>query len=231
VLGNETPLSIAIRRFFAAHPEAAREWFGESRLPTLLQYDPVSRYFELHEGTLVVSGDSGVPLIRYHIADKGGLSSYQQMRDFLRDWKVESLADYGVDEQDLVRELPFVHVFGRADFTISYYGANIYPENVTVGLEQPGLTAWLTGKFVLEAPETAAGDKVLRLIVELAPGVAGDAGKAQGVGDSVKRELLRLNSEFANYTPAEKQSPRVLLRPFEDPEYFPAGVKHRYTRR
>jgi phenylacetate-CoA ligase len=43
VLGNETPLSIYIRRFLAAHPEAARELFGESRLPTLVQYDPLAR--------------------------------------------------------------------------------------------------------------------------------------------------------------------------------------------
>ena len=40
VLANETPLSISVRRFFGAHPEAARTVFGESRLPTLVQYDP-----------------------------------------------------------------------------------------------------------------------------------------------------------------------------------------------
>ena len=32
-----------------------------------------------------------------------------------------------------------VYLFGRADFTVSYFGANIYPENVSVGLEQPSL--------------------------------------------------------------------------------------------
>lgn len=73
VLGNETPFSIAIRRWLAQHPDAARALFGESRLPTLVQYDPASRYFEEHDNTLVVSGENSVPLIRYHIADKGGL--------------------------------------------------------------------------------------------------------------------------------------------------------------
>ncbi|MGB8898640.1 MAG: hypothetical protein WCC90_05040 [Methylocella sp.] len=76
VLGNETPVSIAIRRFFAAHPEATRAAFGVSRLPTLVQYGPLSRFFETDQGTLVVSGDSGVPLIRYHIADQGGIYNY-----------------------------------------------------------------------------------------------------------------------------------------------------------
>src|SRR6185436_9255328 len=46
VLGNETPLSICIRRFLAGNPAAARALFGESRLPTLAQYDPLSRFFE-----------------------------------------------------------------------------------------------------------------------------------------------------------------------------------------
>jgi phenylacetate-CoA ligase len=42
---------------------------------------------------------------------------------------------------------------------------------------------------------------------------------------------LRLNSEFAHYVPSEYQVPQVELAPMGDPEYFPIGVKHRYTRR
>lgn len=231
VLGNETPLSIAIRRFCADHPQATRELFGESRLPTLVQYDPMSRFFELHEDTLVVSADSGVPLLRYHIADRGGLVSYARMREFLKDWGVDDLTGYGLDPARPVRPLPFVYLFGRADFTISYYGANLYLENVAVGLERPGIVDWVTGKFVLEAPENVAGDRELRLTVELMPGVVVDDDKARLIADSVRDELLRLNSEFANYVPKERQTPLVVLRPFEDPEYFPADVKHRYIRR
>ncbi|MDD2769895.1 MAG: phenylacetate--CoA ligase family protein [Methylococcus sp.] len=231
VLGNETPLSIAIRRFFAQQPEAARQLFGESRLPTLVQYDPLSRYFELHEGTLVVSGDNGVPLLRYHIADRGGLVTFAEMREFLRDWGVRDLSEYGLDPDWGSRPLPFVYLFGRADFTVSYYGANIYPENVSVGLVRPGIADWVTGKFVLEAPEGIDGDRELRLTVELLPGVVADAAKAASIAESVRAELLRLNSEFAHYTPPERQTPAVMLRPFADPDYFPAGVKHRYTRR
>ncbi|QXP84055.1 phenylacetate--CoA ligase family protein [Methylococcus sp. Mc7] len=231
VLGNETPLSIAIRRFFAAHPEAARELFGESRLPTLVQYDPLSRYFELHDGTLVVTGDNGVPLIRYHIADRGGLVGYAEMREFLRDWDARDLSEYGFDPVWGERPLPFLFLFGRADFTVSYYGANIYPENVTVGLERPGIVDWVSGKFVLETPEDAAGDRELLLTVELLPGVEADEAKAARIAESVRTELLRLNSEFAHYTPEARQTPHVVLRPFAAPEYFPAGVKHRYTRR
>jgi phenylacetate-CoA ligase len=230
VLGNETPLSIAIRRWLADHPEAARSLFGESRLPTLVQYDPASRFFEMHEGTLVVSGENSVPLVRYHIADKGGVLSYDEMWNFLRDQGVQSLAGLGLNKDFHPRTLPFVYVFGRADFTISYYGANIYPENVTVGLEQPDIMVWATGKFVLETRENENGDTDLHIAVELLPGIESEATMVPVIAESIRAQLLRLNSEFAHYTPAERQLPRITLRAFGDPEYFPAGVKHRYTR-
>jgi phenylacetate-CoA ligase len=107
VLGNETPLSIAIRRWFSVHPKAARSLFGESRLPTLVQYDPASRFFELHDDTLVVSGENSVPLLRYHIADKGGLVSFEDMWAFLNNHGVHSLAELGLDNSSQTRSLPF----------------------------------------------------------------------------------------------------------------------------
>ncbi len=231
VLGNETPLSIAIRRQLSRHPDAARALFGESRLPTLVQYDPNSRFFEVHENTLVVSGENSVPLLRYHIADKGGLIGYAGMWRFLAEQlDIHSCADLGLHSDFQARPLPFVYVFGRADFTISYYGANIYPENITVGLEQPGIMDWVTGKFVLEAPEDQGGDKMLHIAVELLPGLVATPDMAPAIAASIRAQLLRLNSEFAHYTPTEKQMPRISLHPFADSEYFPAGVKHRYTR-
>jgi phenylacetate-CoA ligase len=231
VLGNETPFSIAIRRWLANHPDAARQLFGESRLPTLVQYDPASRFFETHEGTLVVSAENSVPLMRYHIADKGGLITYDEMWVFLKGHGIDCLTQLGLKNDYQPRNLPFVYVFGRADFTVSFYGANIYPENVTVGLEQPEIMAWLTGKFVLETQETEGGDKCLHIAVELLPGIEYDESIVPAIAESVRTHLLRLNSEFANYTHHERQMPKITLIPFADPEYFTPCVKHRYTRK
>ncbi|WP_242547678.1 phenylacetate--CoA ligase family protein [Amycolatopsis sp. MtRt-6] len=220
VLGTETPLSAGIRRFFAGRPELAREVFGDARLPTLVQYDPASRYFEVHEGTLVLTADGGIPLIRYHIADDGGLLPHAELLDFC--------ARHGFTPDTRGPDLPFVYVFGRSLFTVSFFGANVYPENVTVGLEQPGISDTVTGKFVIESVEDADRDRRLRVTVETAPGATADAGR---IADAVRAELVRLNSEFAHYVPPERQLPDVVLRPAGDPEYFPVGVKHRYTRR
>jgi phenylacetate-CoA ligase len=231
VLGNETPLSICIRRFLADCPEAARTLFGESRLPTLVQYDSLQRFFEVENRTLLFSGDNGIPLVRYHIADTGGIIPYEEMLKFLANWGFDPIA--ALQQQGIrgIRSLPFVYVFGRSDFTVSYFGANIYPENVTVGLEQPQIREWVTGKFVLQVKEDADKNRFLSVLVELAPGVEGSEEKREAIAASILLQLLRLNSEFANYVPKEYQMPQVSLAPTGDPEYFPVGVKHRYTRR
>ncbi|QLY29144.1 phenylacetate--CoA ligase family protein [Nocardia huaxiensis] len=222
VLGNETPLSIEIRRLLAARPAVARELFGESRLPTLVQYDPYHRFFEETDGTLVVSADGGIPLVRYHIADEGGLIPHHRMLDFL--------ASHDLRPTVSGPEQPFVYVFGRSHFTVSFYGANIYPENITVGLEQPGICDHITGKFVVEVTTDSDQDRNLQVSVELAPGTSPVTGLATRIADSIRTELRRLNSEFTHYVPDRRQHPHVLLHPHGDPDYFPPGVKHRYTR-
>jgi phenylacetate-CoA ligase len=228
VLGTETPLSVSIRRFLARTPRALHDLSGESRLPTLVQYDPTARYFQTYEGTLVFTADGATPLIRYHIADEGGLVGFEDMLAFCRDRGHDPLAEIG-DERGAPR-LPFVYVFGRSLFTVSYFGANVYPENVTVALERAEISDWVTGKFVLSVAEDADRDRTLQVIVELAPGEVDSAPRRSAVAEAVRSELIRLNSEFAHYVPAASQTPAVLLRPAGDPEFFPPGVKHCYTR-
>jgi len=232
VLGNETPISIAVRRFLARDPEAARAVFGQARLPTLVQFDPFERFFEEHEGTLVFSGEGGIPLVRYHIADEGGVLPYAALMAQLRGLGFDAEAEARRGGARGIRPLPFVYVFGRSHFAVSYYGANVFPDTVIIGLEQPAIRELVTGKFVLEVRESDDRDRELWIAVELsargaeaAPGPVGDA-----VAESILATLLRLNSEFANYVPAARQRPRITLWPTGHPEYFPIGVKHRYSR-
>jgi phenylacetate-CoA ligase len=231
VLGNETPLSIAIRRFLASRPDDARALFGEARLPTLVQYDPFARYFEEHEGTLVFTGDNGVPLVRYRICDEGGVVPYDAMLARLGAMGFDAVAaarEAGVTD---LREQPFAFVFGRSHFAISYFGANVFPEMVAVGLEQAEIVDHVTGKFVMQVASDADQNARLDVAVELAPGRSGDEALAERVARSIHAHLVRLDPEFAVYVPKERQVPRVSLHACGDPQWFPVGVKHRYSRR
>ena len=230
VLGNETPLSICIRRLFAQNPDATREFFGESRLPTLIQYDPVSRYFEVENGTLLFSGDNGIPLLRYHIADTGGIITYDEMLQYLTSKNFDPIAELAAANNRGVYPLPFVYVFGRSNFILSYYGANIYPENIQVGIEQPEVRNLVTGKFVMEIKQDRDQNSILTIAVELAPEITEREEIKNTIAASITTQLLRLNSEYANYVSPEYQTPQINLYRFGNPEYFPIGVKHRYTR-
>ncbi len=106
----------------------------------------------------------------------------------------------------------------------------LYPENIAIGLEQPEVNALVTGKFVLEVTEDAERDRHLTVTVELAPGLRGSDETSQAIGRSILAQLRRLNSEFAGHVPPAKQPPVVRLRETGDPDYFPPGAKHRYTR-
>jgi phenylacetate-CoA ligase len=227
VLANETPLSVTIRRFMAEHPGAARELFGEPRLPTLCQYDPCHRFFEQDEGELLFTGDGGAPLVRYRILDRGGIVGYDAMLAFCRDHGTDPLASSG---RLRTRAQPFVFVFGRTGFAVSYYGANVYPENVAPGLEAPSVAPHVTGKFVLELAHGTDENVALRLNVELLPARAADAELANAIARAVRDEIERQNSEYRSYVPEARRTPEVVLLPNGHPEYFPKGVKHRYTR-
>jgi phenylacetate-CoA ligase len=228
VLGNETPLSIAIRRFLAARTADARALFGEARLPTLVQYDPATRFFEVTpEGTLLFSGDGGVPLVRYHISDRGGLLGFADMLDFLSARGFDPIEEVRREGGVPPRPLPFAWVFGRSHFAVSFYGANVFPEMVSLGLEQPGVREWSTGKFVMRVLEEPAR---FALAVELKAGEQASEARSRTAADAVRAQLVRLSSEFAGYVPAERQLPQVTLHANGDPEWFPVGVKHRYSR-
>ncbi|MFI5960242.1 phenylacetate--CoA ligase family protein [Cryptosporangium sp. NPDC051539] len=209
VLGNETPLSVRVRRRI----DDPATVFGDARLPTLVQYDPAHRYFESEGGALVFTADGAVPLVRYDIGDDGGVLPYAD------------LAPEGAEPEEAGPEQPFVYVFGRTLFAVSLYGANVFPENVAEALEAPDLVGWTTGRFVMRVPENGRFD----VTVELAPGHQGEGREAR-VADAIRSHLVAVNSEFAHYVPEDRQHPEVRFRPVGDPDNFPVGVKHRYSR-
>jgi phenylacetate-CoA ligase len=235
VLGNETPLSVAIRRFLSERPEAARELFGEERLPTLCQYDPTARYFEAVEGdagrTLAFSGDNGAPLLRYHIADHGGIVRFEQMRAHLVKYRFDPEMAVAQAGLAAARRLPFVYVFGRANFTVSFFGANIFPETVSLALERPDLSGWTTGKFVMEVKEGLAERPRFTVAIELAEGAKAEPARIDRAEMAILETLLAQNSEYANYVSASDRRPVVTLWSKDDAAYFPVGVKHRYSRK
>jgi phenylacetate-CoA ligase len=220
VLGCETPLSVAVRRFVAARPELARELFGAGRLPTLVQYDPVDRYFEVDGEDLLFTAAGGIPLVRYRIGDQGGVLGFAET--------MERLVSAGF-EPPSGRPLPFAFVFGRSHHAVSFYGANVFAETVSLGLEQPAVRESVTGKFVMSVRSDADERSELHVDVELARGAAATDELAARVARSIRDAIVRQSGEYGAYVPPERQLPAVTLWGHSHPERFPPGVKHRWV--
>ena len=221
VLACETPLSARIRKWISSYPQLCLELFGKNRMPSLMQYDPNVRYMEIdkNEGTLAfttipctfasqckMSDTITAPLIRYSIGDAGGLLSFENMMQFIKTKSSALSISFDPIAETLntthdrgCRPSPFVFVFGRAFWSVSLYGANVWVDQVMVGLERPHINQQVTGKFVLATTNDDLGDTRLHVIVELAPNVTRNDNLILSISESIMEELKRVNSEFCNY--------------------------------
>lgn len=193
----ESDLSIALRQLMEERTEVREALIGsDHRVPMLFQYNPLDHYIEVNEQSeLVVTITRPVlsPRIRYNVKDEGGIISYSEL--------CRRLHRVGIDVQTLLPKgarwarLPFVYVFGRRDSTISYMGANIYPEDVEVGLFASVYASRL-GAFCMELVEDKRTNEVRPCIhVEVMDGELTD-NLTQALQSTLLSKLSELNADF-----------------------------------
>jgi phenylacetate-CoA ligase len=202
ILGHETPLSIKIRR--------QGDRFSDH---TLVQYNPLFKYYEEVGGELVFSAYGGIPLVRYNIGDRGSVYNYEEIvsSPSKSDWK-----------------LPFLKVLGKSGQAASLYGVNIYPEHIKAALTG---NKFITGKFVLEKKYKNNQDQYLAVNVELKENIKKSVNLADDIQKEIMSSLSRYNLEHNRLYQAiqEKAKPSIILWPHSHPKYFnPKAIKHRW---
>jgi phenylacetate-CoA ligase len=230
ILAHETPLSVAIRQQ-ANDNDHLTTLFGTNRTPTLAQFDPRLKYFEQSEGLLIFTANAGLPLIRYSIGDEGGVASFSDMMERAKRIGFDPAKKLHKSE---IWQLPFVHVFGRSDFTVSLYGLLVYPEHIKHGLERKkDLMHKITGKFVLSIEHSDKYDPYLLVRTELAAGVKPSISLKQLVHKSILDGLLEVNSEYFRLRKEMGKSVEPVIELIEqgNQEYFRQGAKQRWVRR
>lgn len=231
VVGFETPLSILVRRGYNQNPVIAAELFGTEILPSLVQFDPAHRHFEKVGEELVVSSNSGIPLVRYNLKDTGGVLSHADVTTGISEWleKNSSEANVPVDMNDM----PFVYLNGRKNFMVSIYSVNVYPENIKAALINPKVRKLVTGRFTMAVKTDDAMNQSFELNVEMAKDAAGTMSEQEMIERIILETLTEKNSEYRRLYEAieTKAIPQVRLVSFGDQTYFARGVKHRWTRK
>ncbi len=228
-VASETPVSVWLRQQAAANPELALALFGRrDRLPMVFQYDPCDYHVETVRGAgganelvITVTRPMLSPRIRYNVGDEGGTVGFAAAMAACR-----ALGLDPAQGEPRPFQLPFLFVHGRSDQTLSFMGANLYPEDVAAGIgDHP--RADLLGTFCMELAEV--DDDVRPVIhVEAPDGIDPDE-----LAAAIRR---RLAAASADYRAALLESPAAgdlrvrLWEPGTGPFAANAGrIKHRHV--
>ena len=230
VVAHETPVSAIMRR---ALPQLGSiEYFPKAEEVTALyQYYPNARYFEkASDGSLALTADAGLPLIRYDTRDVGGTLDYEDAISLGGNAVQKMAARYNVDLGKW--KLPFVYLQGRKDFSISLYALNIYVENVKRALEGSAHAALLSGLFTMTVEQTQNLDQQFEISVELVEGTQPNTALAESLADEIVATLSRLNTEYAKLYSAigTRARPHVTLLGSGEIQTI-RGRKHKWFRK
>lgn len=219
----ETPMTVWLRRNAAANPELRRQLFGDDpRLPMVFQYNPLDYMVERVDGELVITVSRLCmlsPRIRYNIHDSGGGHSYTDVVNVCRDFGLDPSSVESPYGRPAFR-LPVLFVHGRSDATISYMGANIYPEDVEQALFADSAKSDQLGAFCLELRDIGQGASRPCVHVEVKNATI-DAETLRAVlRESVVRRLKLNSRDFRNAVTENPTAAEILIelhRPGEGP--------------
>ncbi len=231
-MAHETPESIMVRRELVSGNKLDLLFPEKHRQPTFAQYNPELFYFESENNNLLCSAFSGIPLVRYDLKDYGGVITKAEAQHILEGsgYNVKSLLEEN-HITDTVWNLPFVYVYERNDFSVSYYAFLIYPDMIRRAFQADEFTKAITGKFTMLVDYSDDGRQQLNIHSELKYGVKSDPLLVEQLIEKVHSQLLEDSSEYRETvsTVGGVVKPIITLWPYEDTQYFRAGTKQKWV--
>lgn len=231
-MAHETPESILIRRHLVETDQLGLIFPEATRQATFAQFNPELFNFESTDNNLFCTAYSGIPLVRYDLSDYGGVVTRNEVH--------KKLAETGFDFQaaankagiaDNLWNLPYVYVYERNDFSVSYFAFQIYPEMIRRALQQPEFEETVTGKFSMLVDYSDDGRQQLHIHTELKHGVEATEAVSKRLVDTVHRQLLQESSEYreTHGMIGDASKPFIHLWPYEDTTYFRPGTKQKWV--
>ena len=215
-VAGELPLGVWIRKQAAADRGLQTALFGDDpRLPMLFQYNPLDYYIEADQNRELIVTINRLtvlsPRIRYNIHDLGGTVSFEEMLNRLGAHGLDPLAACRQPGRPVFR-LPFLYLFGRSDQTISYMGANIYPEDVEQALLAVPEDADRLGDYCLELVDTGSREQRPCVHVEVTGGAVEDPMLADRLRERVLSRLLANSLDFRSAVSEDESAGELLVR-------------------
>lgn len=233
-LAHETPESIFIRRRLVQEDRLDLLFPQKHRQPTLAQYNPELFYFEQEENNLICSSYSGLPLVRYNLQDYGGIVTKKDAYSALSAAGIDiegELSAAGIAKDRW--NLPFIYIYERDDFSVSYYSFLIYPETIRRALLALEASSVSTGKFSMHSDYGNRGRQHLTIHVELKKGSTESEEIKARLKDIIHEKLLKESSEYAETYKqiGEVVKPIIELWDYEHDEHFRPGGKQKWVKK
>ena len=224
LMAFESSVSVFMRELMSKNRLLGKEIFKTERLPSIYHFDPRLIRFEGVNDELVLTLNSGAPLIRYNIKDEGGVFDYHELANKVSLGNhVDELKQKGISTN---HELPLVYLFGRSKFMIKFYGANIYSEHIQSAFTQYELQAYVTGNYHKEIIYDEQNNPVILCKVEINPNVRQSLELCLLLQRTFVDVVSQINSEYnylLNKMGRAKVQPQIKLYPYAHEEYFPKG--------
>lgn len=194
---------------------------GEDRIPMVFQYNPFEHYIEINDRAELVATITNLavmcPKLRYNVGDEGKICAFPEVIDALGPRWDDTFPAHSKQRRAVLR-LPVLFLFGRKDSTISYMGANIYPQDVEYGLYADADSARAIESFFLSIEERDNLETVPTVNVQLRAGCDVAEDKAKVMATTLKKAILhhlsRVSRDFAQSLQEDPTAADLQLRVF-----------------
>ena len=228
-IGTETSFCFFIRELAYKNEKLRQELFGKEELPMVFQYNPLTHYIhptKSPEGKeefaiTLLDSHAAVPKVKYNLHDEGKKLRFQEMIDTLTKYEPHFLKKFsasGYGKAEDIINLPFLCIFGRSDGTLSFDGANVFPDQIEGGILNNAKLEKITHRFKMERHFDHKHDVEFRVHVELKQGIKLDNKLKPKYQSSILKEILKLNPDYCeSYSHNQKIIPIIYLYSFDHP--------------
>lgn len=194
-IGAESPLTVWLRKRLSSDQELRRELLGadEQRTPMIFHYNPLETYLESNAAGELLCTITGsgllAPRLRYNVGDEGHVMGFDEIVALLKRRPDLWPEAAGTIDASPMR-LPLLLLFGRADSTVSYMGANLYAQDVEHGLYTDNPWAAQINRFVLSLHEGDDLETRPTIAIELRAGATLDSDERDRLAATCRRGVL-----------------------------------------
>jgi phenylacetate-CoA ligase len=166
-IAAENDFTISLRKLLQSNKKLRNKILKHTgALPMIFQYNPADFFIETSENSeLVVTicrPNYVSPKIKYNIHDRGHCFQIKNLYKILK--------ELNIDIEQLVKpkvDLPILLHYGRADSSVSFFGANISPNDIQETIYNTTNLANDVHSFCIETLEDKNGSKQLQISFEM----------------------------------------------------------------